>query len=36
MFGMNYKRNDYEWFQYYSQLYIKYIEIYKKLEDAYD
>ncbi len=34
--GMNYKRTDVEWFQHYSLLYIKYIEVYRKLEDCYD
>ena len=33
---MNYKRTDAEWFQHYSLLYIKYIDVYKKLEDCYD
>jgi hypothetical protein len=34
--GLNYKRSDQEWFQHYALLYIKYIEVYKKLEDCYD
>ena len=32
----NSKRSDVEWFQFYGTLYIKYIEIYRKLEDCYD
>lgn len=35
-FGKTYKRTDQEWFNYYAQLYIRYIDIYNKLEDCYD
>ncbi|KRX02464.1 P-loop containing nucleoside triphosphate hydrolase [Pseudocohnilembus persalinus] len=31
-----YKRSEQEWFLHYAALYIKYIDIYKKLEDCYD
>lgn len=34
--GLKHKRTDYEWFYYYSHLYIRYIDIYKRLEDCYD
>lgn len=34
--GITYKRNDYEWFQYYGALYLRYLETYRELEDAYD
>ena len=27
--GINYKRTDYEWFQYYGALYLRYLEIYR-------
>lgn len=30
------QKQDQEWFHYYATLYIKYIEIYKKLEDCFD
>lgn len=33
---MNFKRNDYEWFQYYGALYLRYLEIYRDLEDSFD
>lgn len=33
---MTHKRTDLEWFQYYAGLYIRYVEIYRKLEEAYD
>ena len=33
---INHKRTDYEWFQYYGGLYLRYIEAYRQLEDAYD
>lgn len=33
---MKYKRDNSEWFHFWATLYIKYIDIYKKLEDAYD
>ena len=33
---MAYERKDEEWFQYYAHLYLKYIDVYKKLEDIYD
>lgn len=33
---MKYERQDQEWFQFYSHLYVKYIQCYKFLEDAYD
>ncbi len=36
MGNLSYKRNDQDWFHHYSILYIKYIEVYKKLEDCYD
>lgn len=34
--GITYKRTDLEWFQYYGQLYVRYIQVYRKLEEAYD
>ncbi|KAL4506963.1 hypothetical protein ABPG72_001384 [Tetrahymena utriculariae] len=34
--GMKYKRDSSEWFHFWATLYIKYIDIYKKLEDCYD
>lgn len=34
--GITYKRTDLEWFQYYGQLYVRYIQVYRKLEQAYD
>ena len=34
--GMKYKRDNSEWFHFWATLYIKYIDIYKKLEDSYD
>lgn len=30
------KRSDMEWFQFYGTLYIKYIDIFRKLEDCHD
>jgi len=33
---MKYERQEQEWFQFYANLYIKYIACYKKLEDTYD
>ena len=33
---MKHKRGDTEWFYYYSHLYIRYIDAYRKLEDCYD
>ena len=33
---MKYERQESEWFQFYANLYIKYISCYKKLEDTYD
>lgn len=34
--GKKTQKQDQEWFHYYATLYIKYIEIYKKLEDCFD
>lgn len=34
--GIKYERQDAEWFQFYAHLYVKYIQCYKFLEDAYD
>lgn len=34
--GITYKRADLEWFQYYGQLYVRYLQIYRKLEQSYD
>ncbi|EGR34503.1 hypothetical protein IMG5_009390 [Ichthyophthirius multifiliis] len=34
--GLKYKRSDLEWFNYYANLYIKYIDCYRKLENCYD
>jgi hypothetical protein len=36
MANKNYKRSDFEWFHLHANLYIKYVEVYKKLEDCYD
>ena len=33
---MKYERQESEWYQFYANLYIKYIACYKKLEDTYD
>jgi hypothetical protein len=33
---IKYKREDQEWFHFYANLYIKYIDIFRKLEDCYD
>lgn len=29
--GLTHKRNDYEWFQYYGALYLRYLETYREL-----
>lgn len=34
--GIKYERQDQEWFSFYAHLYVKYIQCYKFLEDAYD
>lgn len=34
--GITYKRTDLEWFQYYAALYIRYLQNYRQLEDAFD
>lgn len=34
--GVNFHKSDYEKFQFFAQLYIKYIDVYKKLEDCFD
>lgn len=36
MIGSLEKKSDIEWFQFYGTLYIKYIDIYRKLEDVHD
>ena len=33
---INHKRTDYEWFQYYGALYLRYLEVYRELEDSFD
>ena len=33
---INYKRNDLEWFQYYGGLYVRYLDIFRKLQDSFD
>lgn len=30
------KKSDYEWFQFYGALYVRYVDVYRKLEDCYD
>jgi hypothetical protein len=34
--GLTYKRTDYEWFQHFAILYIKYVQCFKTLENSYD
>lgn len=33
--GLVHKRTDYEWFQFYGELYIRYLEAYRRIEDSF-
>ena len=33
--GLAHKRTDFEWFQFYGQLYVRYLETYRKIQDSY-